>query len=153
MILSTASEVISLIRRLEKLGSAFYEATAEAHPMHRATFQAFAAENRQFSSQVERTYYGVISDALEGGFAFRIPKEEYDIEPPPRPPKGLGTLVEKAVQVEEKALALYEKAARQSKPLMADIHRVLELVARKRRPRVEALRALITTDKLESPRE
>ena len=143
MLLSTTSEVISFIRKMEEQGAEYYENAAAIVADKSQLFRGFAEENRKFVKQVERTYYGVISDALEGGFAFSISRNEYDIELSRGSQNDLMAVMETALEIEVKILRLYEEAARQSQQLMADIPRVLTLVARKRKPRIEVLKGLI----------
>ena len=69
MRLHTASEVISLARRLENESADFYEGLCRDAD-DEGLWRGFALENRRNIAQVERAYYGVISDAIEGGFAF-----------------------------------------------------------------------------------
>ena len=66
MTLNTTSQVISLARKLEEDSAGFYHDLAQRHDKHGETFLAFAKENRKNVVQIERAYYGVITDALEG---------------------------------------------------------------------------------------
>ena len=70
MRLHTTSEIISLARKLENESAEFYEELPRKYTKDEDVFHSFAKENRRNVVQIERTYYGVISDAIEGGFAF-----------------------------------------------------------------------------------
>ena len=80
MRLNTASEVISFTRKLEEDSAKFYEDLAQADIKGGETLLSLAQENRKNIIQIERAYYGVITDALEGCFAFNINLDEYDDE-------------------------------------------------------------------------
>ena len=66
MKLQTASAVISLSKELETASAGFYEALAEKFAEGKESFLTYAKENRKYIVQTERSYYSVISDALEG---------------------------------------------------------------------------------------
>ena len=78
--INTCSEAISLARELEKGSAEFYKSLAERTTDNRALFLSFAEENEKYVKQIERAYYGVISDALEGCFAFSLNPEDYSLE-------------------------------------------------------------------------
>jgi hypothetical protein len=141
MRLHTASEVISLLRKLETESAAFYEELA-AHSENGDAFSSFAAENRRNIVLVERAYYGVISDALEGGFAFDIESDDYELAAShtgsPRP-----DTLKLAIRLEERIASLYEIAAEQSLSLLADVPRVLRQMAKKKESRIERLGTLL----------
>jgi hypothetical protein len=143
MILHTASEVISLSRKLENDSAAFYEDLARRYAAAAASFQAFAGENRKNVVQVERAYYGVITDALEGCFAFNLEDSDYVLATGIRGGAGQAEVVKQAVAMEKKIQAFYTDAAGQSKSLMADVPRAFTLVARKREKRLEHLEELL----------
>jgi len=140
--LNTASEVISFARKLEEESAGLYEALAERWPATEETWLAFARENRKNIVQVERTYYGVISDALEGCFAFSLDADGYTF-PAGLPEKtGYTDALGQAVAMEEKIIRFYSDAAAQSKSLMADVPRAFALIARKREGRMATLKSL-----------
>ncbi len=84
MKLHTASEVISFARRLETEATTLYERLARLGD-RAETIRGFATENKKNIVQIERSYYGVISDALEGGFAFDLDDTEYSMGLPENP--------------------------------------------------------------------
>ena len=106
------------------------------------TLAALAVESRKNAKQIERVYYGVITDALEGCFAFRIDREAYSVESlahgrgNARP--GLG----EALAVEKKAQEFYSVAAQQSGALLADLLRLFNSMAKKRGDRISKLKAI-----------
>ncbi|HUV08863.1 MAG TPA: hypothetical protein VMX75_14115 [Spirochaetia bacterium] len=143
MALNTASEVISFARKLEETGAQFYEDLARLYDNDTETLLSFAGMNRKSIIQIERTYYGVISDALEGGFAFEIEEDLYTLPAEPPGKTGYREGLNRAVEIERKIKRFYEDAAGQSKPLMADVPRAFSLAARKRESRIATLESLI----------
>jgi hypothetical protein len=143
MILHTASEGVSFARELETSSAGLYEELARRYAQGAGSFLAFAAENRKNVTQVERAYYGVITDALEGCFAFNIEADDYALAT--AVPEGAGYVdaLNRAVEMEKKIAAFYTEAAAQSKSLMADVPRAFTLVARKREKRLEQLGSLL----------
>ena len=104
---------------------------------------AFAKENEHFISLVERAYYGVISDAYEGCFAFDIAPEKFQIQTSLPEGATWEDAMAAAAKIEEKMVAFYKEAASQSKALMADVPRAMQLVAKKRAERLERLESAI----------
>jgi hypothetical protein len=142
MKLCTTSETISFSKDLEERSSNFYKRLEEIHPEEKR-FTAFVEENRKFVIQIQRAYQSVITDAIEGCFAFQLESDEYELDtaPPDRP--GLGEAVRKALAMEEVIVRFYETAADQSMSLMADIPRNFKLVVKKRKARMESLKTLL----------
>jgi rubrerythrin len=141
MALNTCSEGISYARGLEEASAGFYERLAQRFPDDAEAFRGYAAGNKKNVANVERAYFGVITDALEGCYAFNIEPEDYAIDV--EVPEGLdraGALA-KAIAIEETLTRYYTDAAEQSKGLMADVPRAFTLVARKRGERIEELKA------------
>jgi rubrerythrin len=143
VILHTASEVITLSRKLENDAAGFYEDLARRYATAAESFLTFAGENRKNVTQIERAYYGVITDALEGCFAFNIDEDDYTLVTDIRGGAGYAEVLGQAMEMEKKILAFYADAAGQSKPLMADVPRAFTLVARKREKRLAQLGSLI----------
>lgn len=140
--INTCSQVISLAKQLEQEASEFYKELAGRWPQKKDFFLALAAENGNFFIQVERAYYGVISDAYEGCFAFDMDPKEYGIQTEVPQGLGLSEALDRALVIEEKMIGFYKEAARQSKSLMADVPRAMDLVARRRSERLTRLRSL-----------
>jgi hypothetical protein len=141
MTLNTCSEGISYARELEEAGASFYERLAGLFPADGESFTAYAAGNKKNVSNVERAYFGVITDALEGCYAFNLEPEDYVIDVDL--PDGLtrADALQKAIAMEETMVRFYTVAAEQSKGLMADVPRAFTLVARKRGERIDELKA------------
>ena len=143
MILHTASETISLSRKLENDAGVFYEELARRYAAGAEGFLAFAGENRKNVAQVERAYYGVITDALEGCFAFNLDADKYTLVTEIGAGAGYAEALSQAIELEKKIQAFYTDAAAQSKSLMADVPRAFTLIARKREKRLAQLEALL----------
>ena len=141
MALNTCSEGISFGRELEETSATFYEELAERFPDDADVFRGYAAVNKKNVSNVERAYFGVITDALEGCFAFNIEPEDYVIDATVANGIGRGEALGKAITMEETIHDFYVTAAEQSKGLMADVPRAFSLVARKRNDRIDELKA------------
>jgi hypothetical protein len=91
-----------------------------------------------------RTYYGVISDALEACFSFKegLDTDTYCIDTQ-IPNNGNPTKAfEKAIAIEETIQKAYNDAATLSEGLMADIPRIFKIVAGKRGERINQLMEL-----------
>ncbi len=142
MRLQTASETLSFVREFEEKGAAFYEEMAQKFTNDEETFLTFAKENRKFLTQVQRAYYSVITDAIEGGYAFNLESDEYDFDTQLADDTSYADAVAKALNMEEKILDFYEEAAEQSMSLLADVPRNFKIVAKKRKNRIPKLESL-----------
>lgn len=142
MKLQTASSVISLARELEGKAAEFYENLAQRYADGKDAFLAFAKENKKNVVQIERAYYGVISDALEGCFAFDLESDDYTIETALADNADYSEALGRAVKIEETVVNFYTTAAEQSKSLMADVPRAFMLIVKKRNERIDGLRSL-----------
>ena len=143
MTISTCSGAISLSRELENGSAKFYEELSKKFEKDKDLFLAFAKENAKYVTQIERAYYGVITDAIEGCFAFDLKEEDFQIRAAPSKDASYSNVLKEALAMEEKILKFYQVAAEQSKHLMADIPRNFTLVAKKRNERVPKLKALL----------
>jgi len=141
MKLNTSSAIVAFASNLENKSAAFYENLAQMDTANNAVFLSFAQENRKNAAQIERAYYGVITDAIEGSFTFDMNVEEYEFDDPPMI-TDINEGLKKALEIEEKITGFYLAAAEQSKALLADIPRVFNLVARKRKARKSKLVSL-----------
>ena len=141
MILHTASEGVSFAKKLESDAAGFYEELARRHAPGAETFLNFAKENRKNITQVERAYYGVITDALEGCFAFNIETDNYTLPTALADGASGAEGNKQAIEIEKTTVAFYTEE--QSKSLMADVPRAFMLVARKREKRLAQLEALL----------
>jgi hypothetical protein len=141
MALNTCSEGISFARDLEETTAAFYEELAQRFPDDAEAFRGYAAINKKNVSNVERAYFGVITDALEGCFAFNIEPEDYAVDVTLTAGVDRVDALAKALAMEDTIVSYYVDAAEQAKGLMADVPRAFSLVARKRGDRIAELKA------------
>ncbi len=142
--ISTCSGAISLTKELENESTKVYQELAQRFEKDKDLFLSFAKENGKFYSQVERAYYGVITDAIEGCFAFDLNPEDYQFKKTFPKEMSLSDAISEAIKMEETMLKFYQAAAEQSKHLMADVPRAFTLVAKKRSERIPKLKSLIS---------
>ena len=141
MRLNTTSEAISLLRELETKSAAFYDSMARVYNSEENLFSGLAKENRKNITNIERTYFGTITDALEGCFAFDLDRSEYEIADITAAGRYADDLAA-ALETEARITKFYVDAATQSKCLMADLPRVMERIARARGERRKKLQVL-----------
>jgi len=143
MILHTASEGITFARKLENDSAEFYENLAQQSAEDAETFISFARDNKKNIVQFERAYYGVITDAIEGCFAFNIDPDGYSLKTAVPDGTDYADVLGQAVEIEKTIIKFYTDAAEQSRSLMADVPRVFAMIARKRENRIEKLGSLL----------
>jgi rubrerythrin len=143
MKLHTASETISFAKKLENESARFYEDLCKKYARDEDAFRSFGEENRKNISQAERAYYGVITDAIEGCFAFDVETDEYAFETKLAEKASYADALSQAIEMEEKIIKFYSDAAEQSNSLMADVPRAFKIIAKKRRNRELKLRSLL----------
>ena len=141
--LNTASEVISFAKKLEEENAKLYEDLAQRYMKGREILLSFAKENRKNIVQIERTYYEVITDAIEGCFAFNLNPDEYTFGTELTEKASYSDALCKAIGMEEKIVKFYSDAAEQSKSLMADVPRAFTIIAKKRDNRRAILKSLL----------
>lgn len=144
MKLCTASETLSFIRELEEKAAGFYEDLARRFPENGEDFLSFAKENRKYNKQIQMAYQSVITDAIEGCYAFDLEPDNYTFETDFPQDAGLADAASKALAIENKIVGCYNDGADQSMSLLADIPRNFKIVVRKRNNRIEKLNALIS---------
>ncbi len=142
-VINTCSQAISLAKELEEQSAKFYENFSKRSAEAGDLLLSFAKENGKFVTQVQRVYYGVITDAFEGCFAFDMNPEVYVLDTELTDETGHDRALAKALTIEERIIDFYTTAAEQSKSLMADIPRAFTLVAKKRNKRLATLKSLI----------
>ena len=140
--ISTCSGAISLSRELENESAKFYQELAKTYEQDKDLFLNFAKENGKYVIQIQRVYYGVITDAIEGCFAFDLNPEDYKVGPFPGKDAPYANALKEALAMEEMIVRFYQVAAEQSKHLMADVPRTFTLVAKKRNERIQKLKSL-----------
>ncbi len=140
MRLHTASEVISLLRLRENETAEYYEQLGKSTAEHGTMLKGLAQENRANVVAVQRAYNNVISDALEGGYAFDMDSTDLDLSIPKS--DSFPGAMEAAVAMETAMVRVYSIAADQSRSLLPDVSRAMGLIASKRQARIEKLKAL-----------
>jgi rubrerythrin len=143
MQLNTSASVISFAKQLEADSAAFYEKMAEKYPKAADLFLAFSRENGKYTVMIQRAYYGVITDAIEGCFAFSVETHKYTFEREPAKELGYAAALNQAIDMEQKLVSFYTDAAEQSEAFMADVPRTFLIVARKRKDRKDKLGTLL----------
>ena len=148
MSINTCSEAITLSKELENESAKFYQELSQKYEKDKDLFLAFVRENGKFVTQVEWAYYGVITDAIEGCFAFNLNPEDYQFKATLPKNANYSDAIAEALNMEEKILNFYRIAAEQSKNLMADVPRSFTLVAKKRSERILKLKSLFNNEKM-----
>jgi hypothetical protein len=143
MKLQTTSETISFVKDLEEKSAKFYEDVFQRYSKDEDVLLAFAAENRKYFKQIQRAYYSVITDAIEGCYAFNLNSDDYEFETALAEGSTYADALSRAIKIEEKILDFYNVAADQSMSLMADIPRNFKIVAKKRKKRIPTLQSLV----------
>jgi hypothetical protein len=144
MKLNTASTAISFAKKLEDDSAKVYQELAQRYLQGKEAFLAFAKENGQNKTAIDRAYYGVISDALEGCFSFEgIDTDDYAVEAPPAKGASLAAAVKALATMEERIMRFYQAGSESSRSLMADVPRAFDRISRKREERIERLKALL----------
>lgn len=143
MQLNTSASVISFAKQLEADSAAFYEKMAERYPRTAELFLNFSKENNKYSMMIQNAYYGVITDAIEGCFAFTVETDKYMFEREPAKELSHTDALNQAIDMEQKLISFYTDAAEQSKAFMADVPRTFLIVAKKRKNREDKLRAIL----------
>jgi len=143
MQLNTSASVISFARQLEEDSAAFYQKMAERYPKAAETSLAFSKGNGKYTEMIQRAYYGVITDAIEGCFAFSVETSKYTFVKEPAKQSSYSDALNQAIDMERKIISFYTDAAEQSKALMADVPRTFLIVVRKRKDREDTLKALL----------
>jgi hypothetical protein len=143
MQLKTSASVMSFTKQLEADSAVFYEKIAEKYPQAAELFLTFSKENNKYSTMIQRAYYGVITDAIEGCFAFSVETDKYMFEKEPAKEISYTDALDQAIDIEQKLISFYTDAAEQSKAFMADVPRTFLIVAKKRKNREDRLRALL----------
>lgn len=138
----TASEGVTLSKKLENDSAGFYEELAKRYSKEAESFLAFAKENKKNVVQIERSYYGVITDAIEGCYCFNLNPDDYALNTSIPEGNDRSTALNQAVKMEEIIIKFYTDAAEQSRPLMADVPRTFSLIAKKRDGRLAKLKSL-----------
>ena len=146
MALNTASATISFAKKLEEDSAKFYKDLSQKYTKDGDVFLSFVKENGKNVVQIERAYYGVITDAIEGCFAFNINPGDYAVKSELAEGASYSDALKKAVEMEETIIKFYSNSAEQSKSLMADVPRAFMMVVKKRGNRRQKLESLLTRE-------
>lgn len=142
--LKTASETIAFVKELERKSGRFYEDAAQVFGDLKEILLRFVKENDRHVREIERIYYSIITDAIEGCFAYDLQAENYGIDELIDQGTGdrekfLGTVL----QLEETIKQFYLDAAGQAKALMVDVPRVMERIAKERERRITEIKKFL----------
>ena len=140
----TSSEVISFATKLEENSGNFYKEFTRRWANENDPWNAFSAQNKKNKTAIQRAYYGVISDALEGCFAFNdINMDNYHIDTELPLELGYEESLRRSIVMEDTIVTFYLDTARAAKSLMADVPVVFERIARKRKERQLELKSIL----------
>lgn len=139
MKLCTASETLSFIRGQEEKAAKFYQELSKRYPEKAEAFASYAKDNDKYNTMVQRSYQSVITDAIEGCYAFNLESDEFVFNTDLPKGAGLPEAAKKALEIEDVIVGLYNKAADQSMSLLADVPRTFKIVVKKRGERIAAL--------------
>jgi len=143
MKLNTSSAVVSFAKDLEENAIKFYENLIQKYPQNKEIFLSFIKENKKNIVLVQRVYYEVITDAIEGCFSFEgLDTENYLSKLELTTDISYSDFLKMAMEMEEKIQKYYLDSAEMSKSLMADIPRAFERIAKKRDKRKRQLESL-----------
>lgn len=144
MQLRTTSETLSFIKDNESRLIEMYSRISERFPQSDANdlLAASIKEIKGYIKELDRAYYSVITDALEGCFGFDLTAETYSVDADISRDQNRKDCLQKAIKVEKIMLALYQDAADQSASLLADVPRSMRIIHRKRTSRLEKIKAL-----------
>ena len=143
MTLITASQVIGFALQLEERSAGFYLSLADKFPDCADALQSHSKACRKHAKQIERAYRGVISDALETGFAFDICEDDFPMQETMTDGNQSASVHKQVRDMEEIAIRFYRAAAHQSASLLADIPKLFLLVAERRERRLAELDGLV----------
>ncbi len=143
MRLQTASETISFSKaEIEEKAAKLYDDLASRFDDKGGDFSTFAKENRKFAKQIQMAYQHVITDAIEGCYAFDLESDDHILDTDLAQGASLSDAVAKAIATEDKIIAFYEKATEQSGPLLADVPRNFKIIVKKRNKRLDTLKSM-----------
>jgi rubrerythrin len=143
MVLNTASTVVGFAKNLEEDSARFYEDLLQRYHQDEDIFLSLIKENRKNAVQIERVYYEVITDAIEGCFAFEMNLNEYSFKTEIPEKASYANALVSAIGMEDKIIRFYSDAAEQRNSLMADVPRAFQMMARRREDRKLVLTSLL----------
>ena len=138
----TAAEAISFHAKLQDEAAKFYEELNGK--FLDSQFLLFAEEHRKHKRDVQRTYYYVITDAMEACFAFDgINEKRYVVDGKLAENISYVDAVKKAVEIEDNMHDFCIESASCSKGMLHDVPEALEFVAKRCVRRKKKLCALM----------
>lgn len=143
MKLRTASETLSFIKDYEQKLIDVYNDLEKKCSANHGLFISLADEGKKYIREIDRAYYSVISDAIEGCFAFDIESEEYSFSGEKTRNMNWQETLLLIIKMEEQLIALYNDAANQSSSLLADVPRAFKIIVKKRSRRIPKLLSFI----------
>lgn len=143
MKLQTSSETISFAKELEAKSAKFYEDLAQKYSKDTDILLGFGKENKKYANQIQMAYQSVISDAIEGCYAFDLNSDNYILDTELTGLTSYSDSLKKAIVIEEVITKFYDVAAKQSMSLMADVPRNFVIISKKRKNRILKLKSLI----------
>jgi len=142
MELKTATQVINFAIQLEENSRKLYQMLAEKYAEHKDLFLSLAKGNKKNKTWVQRTYYEVVSDALETGFSFGgLDVDGHLVEENLAEGGSLPDILKKALDTEDKIQEFYQNAALKSKSFLADVPRTFERMTKERDKRKKKLKS------------
>lgn len=144
MQLRTTSETLSFIKDKEHQLIEMYILIKNRFPEFDTTglLSTSIKEIKGYIQELDRSYYSVITDALEGCFGFDLTAETYSTDADISKDHNCKECLQKVINAEKTLLALYKDAADQSASLLADVPRAMRIIYRKRTSRLEKINAL-----------
>ena len=143
MDLNTSASVISYISDFENKSAQLYEKWAQNYDDLKEIFLTFAKENRKNEKRIRRSYYNIVSDALETNFCFKGLKADI-ILPLSTSEISKSRLLQTCISFEKSIHSFYLESAKMSRNLLADVQRALDYAAKLRKSRLEKLQSFIS---------
>lgn len=143
MRIHTSSEGVTLAKHLEMKTAQFYEEVAKQYLEIADAFRTFASENLKNVRHIEQTYFGVSSDAIEGGFCLDLEPDNFALDTTIPASSTCEHVLIQATQIEQSILAFYSTAGAQMTALMADLSQAFGQLAKKRQKRLLALSEIL----------
>jgi len=136
MRIHTSSEGVSLAKRLENDSAQFYGEASERYQEAGIGFSTYQNENRRHVRDIERTYYGVITDAIEGGYCLDVDSAALAFDPHIATTASVRDTLVQAADIEGKIETFYRTAGDQMAPLMADLGHLFRRLAKRHHERL-----------------
>jgi hypothetical protein len=142
--LRTVACGISFITAIERDSSEFYEKWGNRHEESKAAFLGFAKENVKNVKNIKRSYFGVVSDALEINFCFKGLEAKVEI-PSLGDDASPSEILKASISLEDAIRGFYGEASECSKGLLADVPRAMARVSKAREARIERLQSMLAS--------